>query len=269
MRLSEYAPDGTYWRSGILIEKSGNQALIQADYNKKEIRIEVTGNQTAGLCEFVIDQVFEVVNQDMEARPILFCPNCNAALDRAAVEKLRAEGEEKAWCAGCNNQVPISKICRSGKIDTMPKIFISYAHEDRDHKNDLFKWLNALNWKDKVDIWEDEQIGAGAELDKAVKEQLAAADIIVLLVSIDFLASKYIKEVEFVRAMERHDKNEALIIPVILRECFWQMTPIGKLLCLPKDGTPVEDYPKKDKAWNEVIGKITEQLKAKFGWGDE
>ncbi|HPI09155.1 MAG TPA: toll/interleukin-1 receptor domain-containing protein, partial [Saprospiraceae bacterium] len=192
-----------------------------------------------------------------------------AALDRAAVEKLRAEGEEKAWCAGCNNQVPISKICRSGKIDTMPKIFISYAHEDRDHKNDLFKWLNALNWKDKVDIWEDEQIGAGAELDKAVKEQLAAADIIVLLVSIDFLASKYIKEVEFVRAMERHDKNEALIIPVILRECFWQMTPIGKLLCLPKDGTPVEDYPKKDKAWNEVIGKITEQLKAKFGWGDE
>ena len=269
VRLSEYAPKGMYWRSGILIEKSGNQALIQADYNKKQIRIEVTGNKTEGLCEFVIDEVFEAVNRDMVARSILFCPECDGALDRVAVEKLKTEGEEKAFCTGCNNQVPISQICRSGKNETMPKIFISYAHEDRNHKNDLLKWLNALNWKDKVDIWEDEQMGAGADLDKTVKQHLAEADIIILLVSIDFLNSKYIKDVEFVRAKERHDKNEALIIPVIVRDCIWSMTPIGKLLCLPHDGTPVEDYPKRDTAWKEVIVKISEQLRDKFGWGRE
>ncbi|MCA0239176.1 MAG: TIR domain-containing protein [Bacteroidetes bacterium] len=269
VRLSEYAPKGMYWRSGILIEKSGNQALIYADYNKKQIRIEATGNKTEGLCEFVIDEVFEAVNRDMVARSILFCPECDGTLDRAAVEKLKSKGEEKAFCAGCNTQVPISQICRSGKNETMPKIFISYAHEDRDHKNDLFKWLNALNWKDKVDIWEDEQMGAGADLDKTVKQHLAEADIIILLVSIDFLNSKYIKEVEFARAKERHDKNEALIIPVIVRDCIWNMTPIGKLLCLPHDGTPVEDYPKRDTAWKEVIVKISEQLRDKFGWGKE
>lgn len=267
VRLSEHAPEGNYWRSGILIEKAGTQALIQADYNKKEIRIEVAGDQTTGLCEFVIKSVFEAVNRDMEAREILFCPSCDSALDRAAVEKLKAEGEEKAFCEGCKKQIPISKIFQTGKKDMTPKFFISYAHEDRAHKNDLFKWLEALNWKEKVSVWEDEQMGAGAEVDKVVKEQLAAADIIVLLVSIDFLASKYIKEVEFVRAMERHEKGEVLIVPVIVRECFWKMTPIGKLLCLPKDGVPVEDYDKKDKAWNEVVLKISEQLKAKFGWG--
>lgn len=268
VRLSEYAPGGQYWRSGILIEKAGTQALIEADYNKKEIRISVAGDQVSGLCQLVIDDVFEVVNKDMEAREILFCPDCDAALDRAAVEKLKKAGEDKAFCPDCQKQVPISKICQSGKPDMTPKFFISYAHEDRAHKNDLLKWLEALNWKDKVEVWEDEQIGAGAELDKVVKEQLAAADIIVLLVSIDFLASKYIKEVEFVRAMERHKKGEALIVPVIVRDCIWKMTPIGKLLCLPKDGVPVEDYPKKDKAWNEVVEKISEQLKVKFGWGD-
>ncbi|MCC6282458.1 MAG: TIR domain-containing protein, partial [Saprospiraceae bacterium] len=268
VRLSEYAKEGYYWRSGILIEKAGTQALIEADYTKKEIRIAVAGEQTSGLCEFVIDQVFEVVNQDMEAREILFCPVCDAALDRAAVEKLKKAGEEKAFCTNCNNQVPISKIFQSGKKDMTPKFFISYAHEDRDHKNDLLKWLEALNWKDKVEVWEDEQIGAGAELDKTVKEQLAKADIIVLLVSIDFLASKYIKEVEFARAIKRHEDNDALIIPVIVRECIWKMTPIGKLLCLPKDGTPVEDYAKKDKAWTEVVEKISEQLRVKFGWGE-
>ena len=148
-----------------------------------------------------------------------------------------------------------------------PKFFISYAQEDRDHKNDLRKWLETLNWKDDVEVWENEQIGAGGELDKTVKAQLAIADIIVLLVSVDFLASSYIKEVEFARAMDRHNAGDALIIPVIVRDCIWNMTPIGKLVCLPKDGVPVEDYPKKDKAWNEVVRKISEQLQAKFGWG--
>lgn len=267
VRLSEYAPAGSYWRSGILIEKSDTQALVQADYARKEIRIEVAGEQTTGLCDFVIESVFEAVNRDMEAREILFCPACDAALDRTSVEKLRSEGEEKAFCESCKKQVPITKIFQTGKKDMTPKFFISYAHEDRAHKNDLFKWLDALNWKDKINVWEDEQMGAGAEVDKVVKEQLAAADIIVLLVSIDFLASKSIKEVEFARAMERHEKGEALIVPVIVRECFWSMTPIGKLLCLPRDGVPVEDYEKKDKAWNEVVLKISEQLKARFGWG--
>jgi len=267
VRLSEYAPNGQYWRSGILIEKAGTQAFIEADYNKKEIRIAVAGDQATGLCEFVIDTVFEVVNQDMEARKILFCPECDAALDRTAVEKLKSAGEEKAFCPGCQKQVPILKICQSGKKDMTPKFFISYAQEDRDHKNDLRKWLETLNWKDDVVVWENEQIGAGGELDKIVKEQLAIADIIILLVSVDFLASSYIKEVEFARAMHRHDAGDALIIPVIVRDCIWNMTPIGKLVCLPKDGVPVEDYPKKDKAWNEVVRKISEQLKGKFGWG--
>lgn len=267
VRLSEYAPNGQYWRSGILIEKAGTQAFIQADYTKKEIRIAVAGEQATGLCEFVIDTVFEVVNQDMEARKILFCPECDAALDRAAVEKLRSAGEEKAFCPGCQKQVPILKICQSGKKDMTPKFFISYAQEDRDHKNDLRKWLETLNWKDDVEVWENEQIGAGGELDKTVKAQLAIADIIVLLVSVDFLASSYIKEVEFARAMDRHNAGDALIIPVIVRDCIWNMTPIGKLVCLPKDGVPVEDYPKKDKAWNEVVRKISEQLQVKFGWG--
>ncbi len=267
VRLSEYAPNGHYWRSGILIEKAGTQAFIQADYNKKEICIAVAGDQTTGLCEFVIDAVFEAVNQDMEARKILFCPDCNAALDRAAVEKLKKAGEDKAFCPDCQKQVPISKICQSGKTDMTPKFFISYAPEDIEHKNDLFKGLKVLNWKDDVEVWENEQMGAGAEINKTVKEQLAAADIIVLLMSTDFLASSYIKEVEFAQAMERHDKGEALIIPVIVRDCLWEYSPVSKLSPLPKNGVSVEDYPKKDKAWTEVVRKIAEQLKVKFGWG--
>ncbi len=267
VRLSEYAVSDHYWRSGILIEKAGTQAFIQANYNKKEIHIAVSGDQSGGLCEFVIDPVFQAVNQDMEARKILFCPSCGASLDRVVVEKQKVEGAEKVFCPGCQKQVPISKIFQSGKKDMTPKFFISYAPEDVAHKNDLFKGLKVLNWKDDVEVWENEQIGAGAEIDKTVKEQLAAADIIVLLVSIDFLASSYIREVEFAQAMERHDKGEALIIPVIVRDCMWDISPIGKLSCLPKDGVPVEDYPKKDKAWTEVVRKISEQLKVKFGWG--
>ena len=46
--------------------------------------------------------------------------------------------------------------------------------------------------------------------------------MILLLVSADFLASDFCHEVELARALERHDRNEAHVIPIILRPCDWQ-----------------------------------------------
>jgi hypothetical protein len=47
---------------------------------------------------------------------------------------------------------------------------------------------------------------------------LNRANVILLLISADFLASDYCYDVEMKRAMERHEAGEAIVIPIILRQ---------------------------------------------------
>ncbi|MBC7931670.1 MAG: tetratricopeptide repeat protein, partial [Rubrivivax sp.] len=103
----------------------------------------------------------------------------------------------------------------------------------------------------------DRRIVAGQEWDRQIDKHLESADIILLLVSPDFLASHYCYDIEVKRAMERHDAGEARVIPIILRHCDdWQSAPFGKLQAVPKDARPVTDWPDHDKAFADVAAGI-------------
>jgi hypothetical protein len=69
-----------------------------------------------------------------------------------------------------------------------------------------------------------------------------------LLVSIDFINSKYCYDIELEAAMERHSKGNAVVIPVILRSCFWHNTPFAKLQALPKDAKAISSWTDRDEA---------------------
>lgn len=101
---------------------------------------------------------------------------------------------------------------------------------------------------------------AGDEFDPGIRDELERADIILLLVSPDFIASSYCYDVEMTRALERHRAGEARVIPVILRACDWHPTPFGKLMAAPRDGKPVRSWPDLDDAFLDVAKKIREAL---------
>ena len=87
-----------------------------------------------------------------------------------------------------------------------------------------------------------------------------------LLVSADFIASDYCYEKEMKRALERHARREARVIPVIVRDVDWSLAPFSKLQALPKDGKAVDLWEKKDTAWRNVsegIKKLVEQMRGK------
>ena len=86
-------------------------------------------------------------------------------------------------------------------------IFLSYAHEDEAMKTQLDKNLIMLKRNEKINIWQDRQIIAGTEWDKSIAKELAAADIILLLISVDFNNSQYIWDKELKVALERHEKK--------------------------------------------------------------
>lgn len=144
-------------------------------------------------------------------------------------------------------------------------VFISYSHKDEAFKDDLVKHLSPLKRLGLVDEWHDRKITAGAEWDKVISENLEEAHIILLLVSIDFITSTYCYDVELERALERHAKNEAVVVPIVVRNCLWQHTPFAKLQALPKDAKAISSWGDRDDAFTTVaesIRQISEQLLA-------
>lgn len=145
----------------------------------------------------------------------------------------------------------------------MSSVFFSYAHEDEDLRDRLEKHLSMLKREGAISAWHDRRIVAGDPLNEVIDERLQQADIILLLVSADFLASEYCYGVEMKRAMERHADGSTRVIPVILKHCDWQSAPFGKLLAAPKDGKPITTWANEDEAFLDVVHQIRAVLPAK------
>ncbi len=138
----------------------------------------------------------------------------------------------------------------------MPRVFFSYSHADEALRDQLEKQLSLLKRQGIIDVWHDRRIGAGQDFGKEIDRHVETDEIILLLVSADFLTSDYCYEKEMTRAMERHEKGEAIVIPVILRACDWHGAPFGKLNATPPDGRPVTQFPDRDQALLEVAKAV-------------
>jgi hypothetical protein len=144
----------------------------------------------------------------------------------------------------------------------MAKMFISYSHADEGLRDEIEKHLAMLKREGAIETWHDRRILAGQEIDAEIDAQLEQADVILFLVSQDFLDSRYCYDVEVKRAMERHAAGTAQVIPVILRPCDWHSTavPFRKLLAIPKDGKPITRWNDRDEALLDVVQRIRAAL---------
>ena len=143
-------------------------------------------------------------------------------------------------------------------------LFYSYAHEDRKLRAVLNKHLQILEREGMLTGWHDGDIGAGREWDPLIREQLARADVVLLLVSVHFIASSYCAEVEVAQAMARHAAGEARVIPVILGAVDWSRQPYARLQALPAGGRPVREWASRERAWADVargVRRVLEELR--------
>ena len=136
------------------------------------------------------------------------------------------------------------------------KVFISYAHEDRRYLGALGNHLAQLEREGLIDPWHDHSIQAGDEWEGQIDQNLEAADIILLLVSASFLASRYCSDVEMKRALERHERGEARVIPVILKPADWKHSDFARLQALPEGGKPITKWSPQDEAYLSVVQGI-------------
>ena len=143
------------------------------------------------------------------------------------------------------------------------EIFYSYSHKDKTLRGELEKRLSLLKRQGLIIGWSDRNIDAGREWANEIDTHLNTAQLILLLVSSDFIASDYCYSKEMMRAIERHERGEAHVIPIILRPTDWDESPLGKLEALPSFGKPITKWSNRDDAFLDVakgIRKVVKEL---------
>ncbi|MBD2124864.1 toll/interleukin-1 receptor domain-containing protein [Microcoleus sp. ZQ-A2] len=136
------------------------------------------------------------------------------------------------------------------------KVFFSYSHKDEALRDELATHLSMMKRQGIIEAWHDREISAGTEWANAIDDNLDAADIILLLVSANFLASDYCYDIEMQRTMERRDAGEACVIPIVLKPVDWSGAPFSKLQALPKNAKPVTTWQNQDEAFLNIAQGI-------------
>lgn len=182
-----------------------------------------------------------------------------STLERSRVRKvemrLKAIQEERVRLLSAVSSKPSKAI----------SVFVSYSHVDEPLRKELGKHLSVLERQGIITTWHDRMIGAGTEWEDAIDARLNKARVILLLISADFIESKYCYDVEMTRALERHDLREALVIPIILRAVSLKGTQFSKLQTLPRDAKPVVTWPDRDSAFVDITDGLRNAIQDLVG----
>jgi hypothetical protein len=140
------------------------------------------------------------------------------------------------------------------------KVFCSYSHKDAKLLDQLDGHMASLRRSLAVDTWTDGMIKAGSDWRKEIMTSLETADVILLLISSDFLRSDFCQSIELKRAIERHETDRTLIIPILLRPCDIKGTVLETFQCIPKGAKPVTEWANRDRAFVDIVDRIRAAL---------
>jgi tetratricopeptide (TPR) repeat protein/tRNA A37 threonylcarbamoyladenosine biosynthesis protein TsaE len=163
------------------------------------------------------------------------------------------------WKAITGEDLPLPKVsqkARAPRAGGEPlSVFISYAQKDTALRDQLVKHLAPLESEGLITTLQDAQPEGEQVWETAIYNSLRTARIILLLVSADFLASRWVAA-ELQEALRLAEAGEASIVSIILRPCDWLHTPLSNFKVLPSNGTPVTEWRSRSNAFVDVVEGI-------------
>lgn len=139
------------------------------------------------------------------------------------------------------------------------RLYYSYEDGDASLREELERQLAPLMRPGLISGWHRGQLVPGQDHEVESSRQLAGSELILLFISPGYLASERCRA-ELTAALTRHTAGEATAVPVIVRACLWQETPLRTLQPLPRGGKPVTSWPRRDPVWSEVASEIRSLL---------
>lgn len=135
--------------------------------------------------------------------------------------------------------------------------FYSYAHRDEEARDRLAVYLAPLRHNGRIVEWHDRKIEPGTDWNASISSRLDSANLVLMLLSPDFLASDYCFGVEVERCMTRLKKGNLKVVPILTRPCLWEDSPFSALQIIPKDARPISTCSSPEEAWKEVALSIS------------
>ncbi len=263
------------WRSGVIIEMGAARALVHGQTTEKRVRISVAGpehdrQRFLATIRYDFDHIHKEIGLEVDERLVPRAVDMPISLEELEAFEAAGKKDVDRYFKGKIRTFNVKELLdrfdpkgqrheKSGvrEAKKLPEVFYSYAHEDERHLNLLQMHLKALEADRLISTWYDRNIPPGDEWDRAIHDRIHSAEIILLLVSPAFMASEYIREKEMKAAMKRHEAGDAVVIPIILEQCFWKRRAVfRKLQAVPKDAEPILDWKPQRKGWFQVAEHI-------------
>jgi hypothetical protein len=144
------------------------------------------------------------------------------------------------------------------------RLFISYSRKDEQYRTELGERLQNFERIGVVQSWHDGRITPGAEWARQIDTNLQSADVVLLLISPDYLASEYCA-LEYQLALKQASSRQMTVVPIIIAECDWQASAFARLQVIPRNGKPVSTWADRNTGWSQVVDglvSIFEQRKS-------
>jgi internalin A len=264
------------WRSGVILAHEDCKALIRAEPINRRIIVRVRGGDSGArrrllaIARYDLDRINGEFKDRLDAKPkvsLINFPEFSVDYQKLLAFEKGGVTEFPELIGSLVVQVKVRELLNGVDLDAqrgnlidedinMKKIFISYSHRDERLRDELETHLKLLQRQGVIKTWHDRKILPGSEWDREIDRNLQRADIVLLLISADFIASDYCWGKELSVTLRRHEEREAIVVPIILRSCVWQGAPFGKLQGLPKDMKPITSWEDRDTAWTDVARGI-------------
>jgi hypothetical protein len=183
------------------------------------------------------------------------------------VAKLKHLSELRKHIGGYEAEMSRRKLPPAAKEPAKPSrpadLFLRYSHADEPQKNTLEKHIALLQRIGLIDSWSDRALAPGQEWDAEIRSWLQEADIILFLVSANFLASDYAYTREVLPALGKARSGTATVVPIILSPVDWKLAPFSEFQALPRNAQPISTWANQDEAWAQVSEGIRQIVQSK------
>jgi len=284
------------WRTGAVLERANCRALVRGDVQGRQVMIRVTGvgNGQRELLG-IIREHFERIHRSFEKLPVtelVPIPNYpsitvpyeeliayesagddeyKVVIDRSPMKFSVAKLLDGVDLPGSRDHIAIMMDFRDGTrhvghLSRTPKasLFVSYSHKDEVFCDELRGALTPYERTGTLKVWDDTCVVPGQNWEDEILAKLTTADIVILLLSNDFIGSDYCFKQEMQIARERDKAGECAIVPIVVRACRYDQVELGRLQAILPNGKPIKQNKDRDAAWLDVtkqLDKVIARLK--------
>lgn len=277
VQLHKYIYKHKIWKTGMMIEEKAifkNIAIIMLDKECKQINIIINGNRNRDFLTFIRGTIKEIISSYSLVKYVEWIPlpmqnkNEKYLIDYAELLGYEECKQTNYFSGKLKRTFLVSDLLngvedpriRSNKKGI--KIFISYSNKDIEFKEALKCHLIPLVRLNKATLWDDRGIDAGEDWNPDIFNHLSNSDIVLCLISSNFISSDFCYTEELKKALEEREQGNKIVIPIKVREVNWESLPIAKLQSLNKKWI---NYVDNDIGWTEVsieLEKVINKIQA-------